>query len=315
MLSLTFIFWFFVLLFAVIGAMRGWAKKCWSRFAVILGLFIVIGAGEVCPADPRHADGRIPLLGPRRRSLPCWYSSATRPRISRAWPSRTALSGRHLQDVLLGIFLGGVNGYLIFGTLWFFMHDANYPFAYITPPSPLDAIGRGSAQADPDVTSGLAGQPGDLFRRCDRIRLCPGGVYLMEHIHLIGIGGTGLSAIARVLLESGYTVSGSDRTLSPLAQSLREAGVRVDLGHRAENVFGADQVVRSSAIPDENPEVQAALAAGIPVLKRSDFLGQLIRPGGDRRRRHPWENHHHRDDRLGIYRSRAGSILSSSAAS
>ncbi len=86
----------------------------------------------------------------------------------------------------------------------------------------------------------------------------------MEHIHLIGIGGTGLSAIARVLLESGYTVSGSDRTLSPLAQSLREAGVRVDLGHRAENVFGADQVVRSSAVPDENPEVQAARPLGSP---------------------------------------------------
>jgi len=98
----------------------------------------------------------------------------------------------------------------------------------------------------------------------------------MEHVHLIGIGGTGLSAIARVLLESGYSVSGSDRTLSPLAQSLREAGVRVDLGHHPENVLGADRVVRSSAIPDENPEVQAALAAGIPVLKRSDFLGQLI---------------------------------------
>ncbi len=99
---------------------------------------------------------------------------------------------------------------------------------------------------------------------------------MTEHVHLIGIGGTGLSAIARVLLENGYAVSGSDRSLSPLAQSLQQAGVRVEIGHRPENILGADLVVRSSAIPDDNPEVVAALAAGIPVLKRSDFLGRLM---------------------------------------
>ena len=98
----------------------------------------------------------------------------------------------------------------------------------------------------------------------------------MTHVHLIGIGGAGLSAIARVLLERGYTVSGSDRSLSPQAHDLAEAGVRVALGHRAENIRGADLVVRSSAVPDENPEVQAALAAGIPVLKRAQFLGQIM---------------------------------------
>jgi UDP-N-acetylmuramate--alanine ligase len=68
-------------------------------------------------------------------------------------------------------------------------------------------------------------------------------------IHMIGIGGTGLSAIARVLLESGYQVSGSDRQLSPLAQSLREAGARVTIGHLADAVHGAELVLRSSAIP------------------------------------------------------------------
>jgi UDP-N-acetylmuramate--alanine ligase len=98
----------------------------------------------------------------------------------------------------------------------------------------------------------------------------------MEHIHLIGIGGTGLSAIARLLLESGYTVSGSDQSISPLAEALQAAGIRIDRGHRAENVQGADLVIRSSAIPDNNPEVQAALKAGIPVLKRADFLGRLM---------------------------------------
>jgi len=94
-------------------------------------------------------------------------------------------------------------------------------------------------------------------------------------IHLIGIGGTGLSAIARLLVESGYRVSGSDRVLSPLAQGLQAAGVPVAIGHRAENVQGAALVVRSSAIGDDNIEVQAARAAGIPVMKRDEFLGLL----------------------------------------
>ena len=98
----------------------------------------------------------------------------------------------------------------------------------------------------------------------------------MEHIHLIGIGGTGLSAIARLLLESGYTVSGSDMLDSPLAQDVREAGAQVFIGHAAKNVNGADLVVRSSAIPDKNIEVQQALQNEIPVLKRADFLGQLM---------------------------------------
>ncbi len=99
----------------------------------------------------------------------------------------------------------------------------------------------------------------------------------MEHVHLIGIGGTGLSAIARVLLERGYRVTGSDLNYSPLAESLDQDGAVVYTGHQAEQVEGADVVVRSSAVPEENVEVQAALHAGIPVMKRSEFLGQLTR--------------------------------------
>ena len=97
-----------------------------------------------------------------------------------------------------------------------------------------------------------------------------------KHIHLIGIGGAGLSAIARVLLERGCIISGSDRAPSPQAQDLAAAGARLFTGHQAANVTGADLVVRSSAIPDDNPEVLAAQAAGIPVLKRAQFLGQLM---------------------------------------
>ena len=97
----------------------------------------------------------------------------------------------------------------------------------------------------------------------------------MKRVHLVGIGGTGLSAIAVVLLERGVQVSGSDRQLSPLAQRVQAAGGQVFVGHRAENIIGADLVVRSSAIPDDNIEVQAALQAGVPVYRRVDFLGLL----------------------------------------
>ncbi len=100
---------------------------------------------------------------------------------------------------------------------------------------------------------------------------------MMKHVHLIGICGSGLSAIARLLLERGASVSGSDRASSPLAEELRAAGARIDIGHRAEQVMGAEIVVRSSAIPDDNVEVLAARNAGIPVVKRIDFLGELLR--------------------------------------
>src|SRR5829696_8113721 len=98
----------------------------------------------------------------------------------------------------------------------------------------------------------------------------------MTHVHFIGIGGSGLSAIARLLLESGYTVSGSDRTLSPFAEEVRKAGATVFVGHHPRNLTGVDWVVRSSAITEENPEVKAAKRTGISVYKRADFLGRLM---------------------------------------
>ena len=100
---------------------------------------------------------------------------------------------------------------------------------------------------------------------------------MRKHYHFIGIGGTGLSAIARVLLEQGNTVSGSDLLISPLAEELRNLGAVVYAGHKAEQVSGADMVIRSSAIKDDNVEVKAAQAAGIPVLKRVDFLEELTK--------------------------------------
>lgn len=98
----------------------------------------------------------------------------------------------------------------------------------------------------------------------------------MTHVHFIGIGGSGLSAIARLLLESGYTVSGSDRALTPFAEEVRKAGATVYIGHHPRNLKDADWVVRSSAITEANPEVKAAMRTGIPVYKRADVLGRLM---------------------------------------
>ena len=94
--------------------------------------------------------------------------------------------------------------------------------------------------------------------------------------HFIGIGGTGLSAIARVLLERGEAVSGSDRAMSEQALALQKDGAQVFVGHKAEQVNGAERVIRSSAVQDDNVEVQRALEKGIPVLKRSDALGSIL---------------------------------------
>lgn len=95
------------------------------------------------------------------------------------------------------------------------------------------------------------------------------------HIHIIGIGGAGMSAIARVLLGRGYTVSGSDRQLNSVTAALIRDGATIHEGHAATHIDGAQLVMISSAVPSDNPEVVAANAAGIPVLKRRDILGAL----------------------------------------
>jgi len=95
-------------------------------------------------------------------------------------------------------------------------------------------------------------------------------------LHLVGIGGAGISAIARVLLGRGFAVSGSDREENDQTISLRQEGAMVSVGHQAHNINGAEAVIISSAIPANNPEVVAAKSQGIPLFKRSEFLGYLM---------------------------------------
>jgi UDP-N-acetylmuramate--alanine ligase len=99
---------------------------------------------------------------------------------------------------------------------------------------------------------------------------------LPQHIHIVGIGGIGFSAIARVLAQWGYTVTGSDLHASSLTQELNALGIKTYVGHAPEQVRGADLVAISSAVPANNPEVQAAQAAGIPVIKRHTLLGEMM---------------------------------------
>ena len=98
----------------------------------------------------------------------------------------------------------------------------------------------------------------------------------MKRFHIVGIGGSGMSAIAKVLLESGYSVSGSDQALSPVAEALAKSGADVHVGHAADNVGEAEAVIISSAVPADNVEILEAQARGLPVYKRADFLGQLM---------------------------------------
>ncbi len=106
--------------------------------------------------------------------------------------------------------------------------------------------------------------------RSDRAQSVP------QRVHLVGIGGIGLSAIARVLAMRGHAISGSDLRASPLTEELRAMGVTIYQGHAAAHVADAELVVVSSAIPDDNPEISAARTVGVPVVKRQAFIGHLL---------------------------------------
>jgi len=99
----------------------------------------------------------------------------------------------------------------------------------------------------------------------------------VERIHFVGIGGVGMSGLAEILNASGYAVSGSDLRDGPVLERLRSLGMRIAIGHDAENVGSADVVVVSSAIRGTNPELQVAEAQHVPVIARAEMLAELMR--------------------------------------
>ncbi|MCL4458328.1 MAG: UDP-N-acetylmuramate--L-alanine ligase [Chloroflexi bacterium] len=98
-----------------------------------------------------------------------------------------------------------------------------------------------------------------------------------RQIHFVGIGGAGMSTIAEVLLQAGHVISGSDLYPSAITARLAALGARIAYGHSDKNIGEANLVIVSSAIPQKNPEMQAARRRGIPILKRAEALGELTR--------------------------------------
>ncbi len=148
MVGLAAIFWTFVVLFALIGLMRGWAKELVVTFAAILALFIIALIERFVPfvtTTLESGGSLVPMFWMRTAILIfiVFFGYQT--------PSITRLAGsgkfvrERLQDSLLGLFLGAINGYLIIGSIWFYMDQAGYPFDIIRAPDVNDALGAAAA--------------------------------------------------------------------------------------------------------------------------------------------------------------------------
>ena len=96
-------------------------------------------------------------------------------------------------------------------------------------------------------------------------------------LHFVGVGGSGMSGIAEVLLTLGYPVSGSDQKESSVTQRLEKLGARIHIGHQAGNIGDAQGVVVSNAVPETNPEIREARRRKIPVIPRAQMLNELMR--------------------------------------
>jgi UDP-N-acetylmuramate--alanine ligase len=99
----------------------------------------------------------------------------------------------------------------------------------------------------------------------------------IKHLHLVGIGGSGMCGIAEILLNMNYKISGSDLQETPVTRRLEEMGARIIYRHEPENVRGADVVVISSAIRQDNPEVVQAKNEKIIIIRRAEMLAELMR--------------------------------------
>jgi uncharacterized membrane protein required for colicin V production len=147
MVSLTVIFWMFVFLFAIIGAMRGWARELMVTFSVILAMFIIVLMETYAPPFQPAAG-----LGASTRFWIRFTIVLLSVFFGYQTPNIRALAGarfarERLQDVLLGLILGGINGYLVVGTVWYYMHEAGYPFRdYFTAPDRSTDLGQAAIE-------------------------------------------------------------------------------------------------------------------------------------------------------------------------
>jgi uncharacterized membrane protein required for colicin V production len=165
MVSLNVVFWLLIIIFAIIGGIRGWAREILVTFSVILAAFILTVLERFVP----FVRDTLPITAPTSlfwlRSLLLLalvffgYQTPNLPRI--------AQSGRfvreHLQDILLGFFLGAINGFMIWGTIWYNLDAANYPFSIILPPDPNSTMGQVALRLMPYLAPHWLGTPAIYF--------------------------------------------------------------------------------------------------------------------------------------------------------
>lgn len=144
MISLNVLLWLFIILFALIGAMRGWAKELLVTFSVILALFTLTVLEAYMPFFKETIENSQPAtvfwLKSGILAALVFFGYQT-PKIPKLVESGRFVRNM-VQDSLLGFVLGGVNGYLVFGTLWYYLHTAGYPFPVVIPPDALTHAGQ-----------------------------------------------------------------------------------------------------------------------------------------------------------------------------
>lgn len=147
MVSLSFVFWLFVILAAIIGTLRGWAKELLVTVSVVLAIFVIDVLEEFIPyLQQLYLLGGEAALLPTRATiviLLAFFGYET-PRIT--FLSKGAVREK-IQDAILGFFIGAFNGYLIIGSLWYFLHVADYPFVFILPPNDPNIVALVNSEA------------------------------------------------------------------------------------------------------------------------------------------------------------------------
>ncbi len=161
MVSLTFMFWMFVVLFGIIGAMRGWAKELLVVFSLILALAFNHLLEKYVPFINTLPPAGLALFWLRSIIVVVLvffgYQTVSMPRFA------SKASREKLQDSLLGFVLGAFNGYLVVGTIWFYLHAAEYPFPYITAPTDASDLGKAALSLISNMPPRLLGEPTIYF--------------------------------------------------------------------------------------------------------------------------------------------------------
>ncbi len=165
MVSINVVFWMLVILFALIGGMRGWAREILVSFAVILAVFIMSVLERFVPFIHDTLAVSSPaaffwlriiiLLG----LVFFGYQTPNLPKIAQTG----RFARERLQDILLGFFIGAINGYLVWGTIWFYMADANYPFSIVAPPDAATAMGEAALRLLPMLPPNWLTSPAIYF--------------------------------------------------------------------------------------------------------------------------------------------------------